>query len=60
MLIGQGLTNRQIAESLVISHRTANRHVANILDKLGLHSRAQIARGQWSTGSVYRAFGVLR
>jgi predicted ATPase/DNA-binding NarL/FixJ family response regulator/Tfp pilus assembly protein PilF len=42
-LIAQGLTNRQIAEQLVISHRTAMRHVEHILSKLGVHSRAQIA-----------------
>jgi predicted ATPase/pimeloyl-ACP methyl ester carboxylesterase/class 3 adenylate cyclase len=38
-----GLTNRQIAEELVISAATAERHVTNILNKLGYHSRAQIA-----------------
>jgi pimeloyl-ACP methyl ester carboxylesterase/DNA-binding CsgD family transcriptional regulator len=42
-LIALGLTNRQIAEDLVIAEATAERHVANILNKLGCHSRAQIA-----------------
>jgi len=42
-LIRRGLTNRQIAEELVISPGTAGRHVANILAKLGFSSRAQIA-----------------
>jgi len=42
-VIARGLSNSAIAESLVISHGTAHRHVANILDKLGLHSRSQIA-----------------
>ena len=42
-LIADGLTNRQIAERLVISERTADRHVSNILSKLGLATRAQIA-----------------
>jgi DNA-binding NarL/FixJ family response regulator len=42
-LIVRGCTNREIAEELVIAEGTAVRHVANILNKLGLHSRAQVA-----------------
>jgi len=42
-LIARGLSNRAIAEELVISPATAARHVANILGKLGLSSRAQVA-----------------
>jgi adenylate cyclase len=42
-LIVQGLTNRQIAGALVIAEGTAVRHVANILGKLGLRSRGQVA-----------------
>jgi non-specific serine/threonine protein kinase len=42
-LIAEGLTNRQIAEQLVISERTADTHVQNILSKLGLVCRAQVA-----------------
>ncbi len=45
-LVAGGLTNRQIAERLVISERTADRHVSNILAKLGLTTRAQVAA--WS------------
>jgi len=41
-LIADGLTNRQIADRLVIE-RTADTHVQNILAKLGCVSRAQIA-----------------
>jgi DNA-binding NarL/FixJ family response regulator len=43
MLITRGLSNRAIADELVISPATAARHVANILGKLGLSSRAQVA-----------------
>ena len=43
VLIGRGLSNRQIADELVISPATAARHVANILSKLGFTSRTQIA-----------------
>lgn len=42
-LIARGVSNRGIAETLVISERTAENHVANILGKLGCTSRAQAA-----------------
>jgi predicted ATPase/DNA-binding CsgD family transcriptional regulator len=42
-LIAKGLTNRDIAACLVIAERTAEGHVQNILNKLGIRSRAQIA-----------------
>ncbi|CAL9656554.1 ATP-binding protein [Streptomyces sp. enrichment culture] len=42
-LIVEGLTNRQIAERLVISKRTADTHVEHILTKLGVTSRVQVA-----------------
>ena len=42
-LVAQGRSNREIAASLVVSERTAEAHVSNILGKLGLTTRAQIA-----------------
>jgi ATP/maltotriose-dependent transcriptional regulator MalT len=42
-LIAAGHTNRQIAAALVIAEPTAERHVANIFNKLGVHSRAEVA-----------------
>ncbi|HEV2440543.1 MAG TPA: tetratricopeptide repeat protein [bacterium] len=42
-LVVRGQTNREIAAALVISERTADAHVQNILNKLGFSSRAQIA-----------------
>ncbi|MGW0040744.1 ATP-binding protein [Rhodococcus sp. NPDC003348] len=42
-LVAQGLTNRAIAETLVISRRTAEGHVEHVLTKLGFGSRSQIA-----------------
>ncbi|QNE22917.1 AAA family ATPase [Kribbella qitaiheensis] len=46
-LVAEGLTNRQIAERLVISDRTAQNHVQHILTKLGFANRSQIAT--WTT-----------
>ena len=43
-LIVQGKRNSEIAEHLVLSKRTVEKHVANILSKLELTSRAQIVR----------------
>ncbi len=42
-LVAEGLTNREIAERLVISERTAEYHVEQIRNKLGVRSRAQVA-----------------
>jgi NarL family two-component system response regulator LiaR len=42
-LVGQGQSNRKIAEALVISEKTAKAHVSNILGKLGLEDRTQMA-----------------
>jgi DNA-binding CsgD family transcriptional regulator len=47
-LVAGGLTNRQIADRLVISERTAQNHVQHILTKLGFTSRSQIAA--WTAG----------
>ncbi|WP_405765323.1 ATP-binding protein [Streptomyces sp. NBC_01538] len=48
-LVARGMTNRQIAAALNLSPRTVDRHVENILTKLGLCRRAQIAA--WWTQS---------
>ena len=42
-LVGEGLTNRQIAERLFISPKTAGLHVSHILGKLGVANRTQAA-----------------
>ena len=51
-LIARGLTNRQIAEELVIGERTVHTHVGHILRKLGLATRTQIAAWALEHGVV--------
>jgi len=48
-LVAQGMSNGQIAASLVISVRTVETHVEHIMDKLGCGTRAQVA--VWSVNS---------
>jgi LuxR family maltose regulon positive regulatory protein len=48
-LLAEGLTNKQIAERLVVSEHTVHRHVTNILRKLGLPSRT--AAAAWAVRS---------
>jgi DNA-binding NarL/FixJ family response regulator len=42
-LIGQGMSNKEIAQKLNLATYTIKSHVHNILEKLALHSRLQIA-----------------
>jgi LuxR family transcriptional regulator, maltose regulon positive regulatory protein len=49
-LLTEGLTNRQIAERLVVSEHTVHRHVTSILRKLGLPSRTAAAAHAVRTG----------
>ncbi len=42
-LVGQGKSNNEIAQALVISQKTAKTHISNILGKLGLPDRTQLA-----------------
>jgi DNA-binding NarL/FixJ family response regulator len=43
-LVARGLTARQIASRLVLSHRTVENHVQNTLRKLQLHNRVELVR----------------
>jgi DNA-binding NarL/FixJ family response regulator len=53
-LLAQGLTNRQIAERLIISERTVDAHVSRIFDKLALNTRTQAAVWAASQGLAWR------
>ena len=53
VLVSQGLSNREIAERLVISDRTVESHVQSALNKLGFRTRAQIAA--WAVGQGIRS-----
>jgi DNA-binding NarL/FixJ family response regulator len=43
-LIAEGHTSKEIAQLLVISDKTVERHRANILDKLGMRDRVDLTR----------------
>ncbi len=53
VLIAQGKSNRQMAEQLVLSERTIETHVRNILSKLGLTSRTQVALWAVEVGLIH-------
>ena len=50
--MARGDSNRRIAETLVISERTAEAHVSNVLAKLGLATRVQLAAWAVAHGLV--------
>jgi NarL family two-component system response regulator LiaR len=52
--IAGGKSNREIAESLVISEKTVKTHITNILSKLHLSDRTQAAVLAWQEGIVKR------
>jgi len=43
-MVGTGMSYKQIAERLVLSHRTVQNHVQNTLSKLQLHNRVDLVR----------------
>ncbi len=52
-LVAQGMTNREIAATLFLSPLTIKAHLANMLTKLGLHGRAELA--SWFTARQHQS-----
>ncbi|MBO4207838.1 helix-turn-helix transcriptional regulator [Micromonospora echinofusca] len=50
-LVSQGLTNRRVAQELFVTEKTVEMHLANIFAKLGVSSRAAVARLIGATGN---------
>ncbi len=59
-LLTEGLTNRQIAERLVVSEHTVHRHVTNILRKLDLPSRTAAAAWAVRSGLLDERWQIAR
>lgn len=51
-LIGEGMTNAQIAETLFISPHTVTRHRANLMQKLNVHNRVDLVKVASSRGLI--------
>ena len=49
-LLAKGLSNRQIAERLVLSPRTVERHLENLYRKIGTHNRAEATAYAFTNG----------
>ncbi len=50
-LVGDGLSNKEIGQKLRVSNFTIKSHIHNILQKLELHTRLEVANYSYSTGS---------
>jgi len=51
-LLGEGLSNKEIAARMHIAVHTVKSHVHNVLEKLALHSRLEVAAFSHSVGGI--------
>jgi DNA-binding NarL/FixJ family response regulator len=51
-LVAQGLSNRQVAERLVLIEKTAANHLGHVFEKLGVESRSQLAARAQELGLI--------
>lgn len=51
-LLGEGLSNKEIAQKMHISTFTVKSHIHNIMEKLALHTRLEIANYSYSTETI--------
>jgi DNA-binding NarL/FixJ family response regulator len=61
-LLASGLTNREIGGRIYVSESTAKFHVRNVMRKLGVHSRAEVAYAAGKRGLLDRPsenYGLL-
>jgi DNA-binding NarL/FixJ family response regulator len=54
-LVAGGLTNREIGREIFVSESTAKFHVRNVMRKLGVHSRAEVAYAAGKRGLLDRS-----
>ncbi|NKX92991.1 response regulator transcription factor [Sanguibacter hominis ATCC BAA-789] len=55
-LIGEGLSNREIAERLSVAEKTVKNHITSLLAKMGLQRRTQVAA--WAAGRKNREWST--
>ena len=53
-LVAEGLSNREVADRLVLSEKTVGHHVSAVLSKLGVRRRGEVARALAGEGAVAR------
>ncbi|MFZ0454581.1 MAG: response regulator transcription factor [Ignavibacteriaceae bacterium] len=51
-LIGEGLSNKEIGQKMHVSNFTIKSHIHNIMEKLALHTRLEVANYSYSAGTL--------